>query len=198
MLVTAGSLTERDEEKMSESIRFLEDERIYLRPLEMTDLDLCVKWFNDREVTKYLCQTLPMTRLAEEKWLKETMEKKEDFVLVIALKENDRSIGTIGLHDFKNIHRHGELGIAIGEKDCWSQGYGAEAIKILLDYAFNSLNLHKVNLGVIQPNARAFRCYSKCGFIKEGEQREELWIDGEYINKITMSILRSEYYETKK
>ena len=93
--------------------------------------------------------------------------------------------------DWKN--RNAELGIAIWKKDYWGKGYGADAIKTLLKYAFHELNLHKVYLRVYDFNKRAIRCYEKAGFKKEGILREVFWRNGKWHDTILMGILQSEF-----
>jgi RimJ/RimL family protein N-acetyltransferase len=102
-------------------------------------------------------------------------------------------IGNIGLHriDWKN--RHTELGIAIGEKAYWDQGYGGDAIRTMLKLAFREMNMHRVQLRVDADNARAIRCYEKAGFKKEGTLREIVFREGKYVGQHVMSILQQEF-----
>ena len=76
-----------------------------------------------------------------------------------------------------------------------NRGYGTDAIETILKYAFNKMNLHKIELRVYEFNKRALKCYEKCGFKIEGVMREDLFRDGKYHNTIFMSILRSEFHE---
>jgi RimJ/RimL family protein N-acetyltransferase len=102
-------------------------------------------------------------------------------------------IGNIGLHrvDWKN--RRAELGIAIGEKAYWDQGYGADAIHTLLKLAFREMNMHRIQLRVDADNARAIRCYEKAGFKEEGTLRDAVFREGEYVDQHVMSILQGEF-----
>ena len=102
-------------------------------------------------------------------------------------------IGNIGLHEIDYKDGKATLGIMIGEKGCWDQGYGTDAVRALLRFAFQELNLHRVSLEVFDFNERAIRCYEKCGFRKEGVLRESVFRSGRYQNEILMSILRQEF-----
>jgi len=102
-------------------------------------------------------------------------------------------IGITGLHHGRPEDRHSELGIMIGEKDYWSQGYGTDAVLTLLRFAFYQMNLNKVTLGVFDINPRARAVYDKLGFIEEGRSREEYFHDGRYVDVIRMSVLRREF-----
>jgi len=88
------------------------------------------------------------------------------------------------------------LGIYIGEKKFWSQGYGGEAIELMLAHGFNNLNLNRIYLRVGETNPRGIRCYERVGFIHEGRMRQARFEDGQYINVLLMSVLRSEWQDT--
>jgi RimJ/RimL family protein N-acetyltransferase len=90
------------------------------------------------------------------------------------------------------------LGVGIGNRAYWGQGYGSEAVRLTLGYAFEELNLHRVSLSVLGDNPRAIRAYEKCGFVREGQWRELAHYDGQWSDEVVMGILRSEWEEHKK
>lgn len=102
-------------------------------------------------------------------------------------------IGTCGLKLHDSVGQVAELGIAIGDTAYWGQGYGREAVNLLLEYAFRYRNLQRVWLGVHARNERAIRAYRACGFIEEGRQRAHVYSDGAYDDLVLMGILRSEW-----
>ena len=102
-------------------------------------------------------------------------------------------IGNIGLHDLDWKNRNAQLGVVIGEKAYWGLGYGTDAIKALLRFAFDEMNLHRVQLRVFEFNERAIRCYRRCGFREEGRLRQELYRGGAYHDVLLMGILREEF-----
>jgi RimJ/RimL family protein N-acetyltransferase len=80
----------------------------------------------------------------------------------------------------------------IGEKDCWNQGYGTEATRLILEFAFGELGLHRVWLDVDSDNRRARRAYEKAGFKQEGIKRDHMYYDGAFHDIVLMSILSSD------
>jgi len=168
---------------------------VRLRAIEREDIDRFVRWFNDPEVRRYLLMYEPMSRAQEERWFEERLSRKDDLLLAIEVREGDRwvHIGNMGLHriDWKN--RGATLGIVIGEKEYWGKGYGTEAVRTMLRYAFHELGLNRVELETYSFNPRAQRCYEKAGFHREGVRREALYCDGQFHDVITMGILRREF-----
>ena len=86
-----------------------------------------------------------------------------------------------------------EIGIVIGEKEYWNQGYGTEAIVTVLRFMFTEMNLHRVMLRVFDFNHRAQRCYEKCGFVLEGRLRQSFYHQGQYCDELVMGLLRDDY-----
>ncbi len=173
----------------------IEGTRVNLRAIEMTDLERCQRWINDREVTRRLAMRYPMSMVAEETWLRELTSKPMSFDAVFfAIDTKDgRHIGNIDLRGVQVENRASMLGIMIGERDCWSQGYGSDAIRTLLGFAFDEMNLNRVELHVFDENERAIACYRKCGFIEEGRLRQDVYYDGAYHDVVVMSVLREEF-----
>jgi RimJ/RimL family protein N-acetyltransferase len=165
--------------------------RVVLRPLEKEHLARCVKWFNDPDVTYYLGREQPLTMAEEERWFAEYRSKVDEEIYAIEVDGNH--IGNVGLHGIDRANRKASLGIVIGEKEYWSKGLGTDAMRTVLQYAFEGLRLHKVNLDVIDYNRRAIRVYERCGFVKEGVRRDELWKRGTFVNLVRMSLLEGEF-----
>jgi RimJ/RimL family protein N-acetyltransferase len=167
--------------------------KTYLRPLEHEDAPRIESWINDPEVTHTLAVYRPMNRLNEEEFIARVSNSEHDVVLCIMVKETDAFIGLTGLHeiDFKN--RHANFGINIGVKEAWGQGYGTEATSLMVQYAFETLNLNRVRLLVYENNPRARRTYEKVGFKQEGVLRQDRFHEGRYWDTVTMAILRAEW-----
>ncbi len=170
-------------------------QRVRLRAIEREDISTFLRWFNDPEVRQYLLMYQPMSRAWEERWFEGRLDRQDDYLLGIEVAEGDgwRLIGNVGLHkvDWKN--RHAVLGIALGEKAYWGQGYGTDAVRTMLRFAFAELNLHRVELEVFDYNPRAEACYVKAGFRREGTRRQALYRDGRYHDEHLMSILKDEF-----
>lgn len=171
-----------------------------LREYKKEDLGYMRKWVNDPEVTANLSDIFlfPHTLNATENFLNAILEgKSAEKGFVIAHKDTEEYIGQIGLIDIDWRNRSAVLGIVIGSEENRSKGYGTEAIRVLQEFVFNSLNLNKLELQLRDYNLRGYSCYLKCGFKEEGRKRQSYYIDGKYTDTILMGILKSEYEEFK-
>jgi RimJ/RimL family protein N-acetyltransferase len=138
-------------------------------------------------------------RLWSAKKMQEWVEKELDSELpshldfAIRTLAEDDLIGFIGFELLNSTHRDAFIAIGIGEPDHWSKGYGSDAMRVMLRYGFNELNLHRVSLTVFEQNLRGIRSYEKCGFKHEGRIRDFLLRDGQRSDMLHMGILRSEW-----
>lgn len=174
----------------------LEGERIILREYRREDLSYMRKWVNDFEITRTLSNVFlyPHTMADTENFIDSMIEgKMKGFV--IAHKDTEEYIGQLDLIKIDWSNRVGTIGIVIGTKKNLSKGYGTEAIKLLQEFAFNKLNLNKLELDVREFNKRGIRCYEKSGFKVEGIIRENYYENGEYSNTVKMGILKREWDE---
>jgi UDP-4-amino-4,6-dideoxy-N-acetyl-beta-L-altrosamine N-acetyltransferase len=163
-----------------------------LRRIEREDIPTFVRWFSDPEVREFLLLNRPISMAEEQQWFEEQLRSRDSEVFAIETTEGVH-IGNIGLHDIDWLHRSAEMGIVIGEKQCWSQGYGSDATRVLLRFAFDEMNLHRVQLTVYEDNARAIRAYGKCGFRQEGRLRDAIFRKGRYYDMLLMSVLSGEF-----
>lgn len=170
--------------------------RIRLRAPEREDIPLFVKWLNDPEVRYGLGHFLPMSQAREERWFEDMLKRPpETHPLTIEVREGNNwiAIGNLGLFDFNPRAHSAEVGIMIGNKDYWNKGYGTEAMELVLQHGFETLNLHRIMLQVYAFNPRAIRSYQKAGFAEEGRMRESVYSEGFYHDTIIMSLLRDEW-----
>jgi diamine N-acetyltransferase len=173
-------------------------ERIRLRAIEHDDLGLFVRWLNDPEVRAGLTVIFPLSMPDEEKWFEKTLQAPiYEHPLVIEIQENDGwiPVGNCAYHAIDWRNRSAEIGILIGEKRSWNQGYGTECLGLLLRYGFMELNLERIFLRVYENNPRAIRAYEKAGFVHEGRLRKAEFQDGVYHDVLVMSVLRSEWHK---
>ena len=175
-------------------------ERIRLRAPERDDLPRFVAWLNDPEVRQGLSLYLPLSSSEEEKWFDSMLERPaSEHPLTIEVRQNDGwiPIGNCGFINIDWQNRLSEVGIFIGEKSYWNNGYGSEAMGMLLKHGFLTLNLNRIFLRVFENNPRAIRAYEKTGFIHEGRQRQAEYQEGKYIDVLMMSVLRAEWQPTR-
>ena len=172
---------------------FLVGKNLYLRPLEAPDLDgPYLDWINDYSVTRFLEAGLfPNTREGLEQYVRSVSQNPQNVMLAIIDKDTDKHIGNIKLGPINWIHRFADIGILIGEKGSWGKGYATEAIKLVVDYAFNKLNLHKLTAGSYDVNLGSVRAFMKAGFAEEGLRRSQYYCNGQYVNEILVGIVRS-------
>ncbi len=174
----------------------LTGERIILREYRQEDLIHMRKWVNDYEITKYLSNIFlyPQSKVDTEKFLNAMIDGNINTKgFVIAHKDTEEYIGQLDLIKIDWPNRVGTIGVVIGTKENLGKGYGTEAIKLLQEFAFNKLNLNKLELDVRSFNERAIACYKKCGFIEEGRIRENFYVDGKYTDTIRMGLLKREW-----
>ena len=171
-------------------------DRIYLSPKGTSDeeIEKFTEWMNDFQVSDYTGRSGQMVTLASEReWLENTAKNNGNGNFDIVELNSDKLIGTISLENFNYINRSAVLGIFIGDEDYRSNGYGTEAIKLILEYGFKYLNLHSIRLNLISINERAHKCYLKCGFKDTGMTREAMFLNGKYYDKLHMDILENEF-----
>ena len=175
--------------------------RIRLRAVEREDVAKFHEYVNDPEVTRGLALHLPMSLADEEHWF-ENLGKRDPNEKPLAIEIRKGKgwvlIGNCGLFAIDWTNRSSELGIMIGEKSEWNKGYGTEAMTLLLQHGFETLNLNRLFLRVYSENVRAVRSYEKAGFLLEGRLREAVYKHGNYDDVLIMSVLRSEWMSRKK
>lgn len=171
--------------------------RIRLRADERSDIPSFVAWLNDREVTQYLLRNDPMSMAQEEKWFDRILDRPtEECPLAIeaALPGGWTLIGNTSFFDFNWIDRNAEVGIFIGAKEFWGQGYGTETMQLMLKHGFEDYGLNRINLRVYSNNQRGLACYLKSGFKQEGVLRQAVYRNGQFLDEIVMGILSSEWF----
>lgn len=171
-------------------------DRIYLAPKGTSDeeVEKFTEWLNDFQVTDYTGKSgTIMTSNAEKQWLENSAMNNNKRTFNIISSNDSMLVGTVGLENFDWIDRSAVLGIFIGEKSFRDQGYGTEAVRLVLEYGFKYLNLHSIRLNLVSANERAHKCYLKCGFKDAGRIRDGYFINGKYYDEIHMDILESEF-----
>ncbi len=163
-----------------------------LRALEYDDLQHFVAWINDPEVRQFAAIRYPLSMTEEDQWWEGLHKRHNDHLFAIEV-EDGTYIGNVGLVNVEPENRQATLGIIIGHKDYWGRGYGTDAIRALLAWAFDYLNLNRIGLKVYEYNPRAIRCYEKCGFRHEGVHRQGRYNQGRYFDELLMSVLRDEF-----
>lgn len=166
--------------------------RLYLTPINIEDAEKYIKWMNDDAVaSNYSQYSLIVTSKSDMKWLFEPGNGVHRYAIV--LLDGDELIGSISLHDINHVNRTAFIGIFIGEEEHRGKGYGAEAIRLILEYGFKTMNLNNIMLSVHEDNFAGITCYKKVGFREAGRRREWVFKDGKYMDVIYMDILAREF-----
>ncbi len=168
-------------------------ERIYLSPIDSNEVDSYLKWMNEDRTLAVNFGTYAqvISSKADMNWLYEPPKSMHRFAIV--LLESDTLIGSISLHNIDQLNRSAYIGIFIGGEENRGKGYGAEAIRLILGYGFNTMNLHSINLTVHADNLAGIACYKKVGFREVGRLPEVLFFDGRYVDMLLMAILEDEF-----
>ena len=173
----------------------LRSQRLCLRAIERENLARSVDWFGDPEFAEGFNMRAPLSLVAAEAWLEEAMPEqgKTRWDFDVCLRTDGRVVGMAGLFDVDAVNGSGELIIGIGERELRDQGYGTEAIEIVLDLAFAELRLHRVQLRVWAFKARAIHVYERMGFQREVRYREAHFRHGRFHDVLYMSLLADEW-----
>lgn len=143
-------------------------DHVFLRPLGAADAPELTRWIDDPEIARAILTHRPIGARAEESFLAELEESRDEVALGIALEEGHRLIGVCGLTQRDHRSRHAMFGIFLGEKSEWGKGYGSLATRLMVRHAFETLYLRRVWLHVRKEHAAAIRAYEKAGFRREG------------------------------
>lgn len=166
---------------------------IDLYPLEKIDLLTNLKWANNMELINLTgIPKFPKTIVELENWYNQTVLSPNNKFFAIKTKQGEY-IGNVELNALDWVNRSVEIGMLIGEQQFWGKGIGKEIVKLLLNYLFKELNLHRIYLEVIAYNERAVNLYKKCGFREEGRLREAYYANGKYWDIILMAMLKKEF-----
>lgn len=178
---------------LADRIIFLKGKKVILRPIrESTDLEACLRWMNDPEVRIFIKRYSPATIQDEKEWFERLNKNPNDIVLGIETLEG-KLIGIMGLHRINWKDRTATTGAVIGEKEYWGKGYGTDAKMILLDYAFNTLNLRKIKSDAWSYNKRSIAYSLHCGYKLEATLKKERFVNGRYWDKVLLAVFRKDW-----
>jgi len=159
--------------------------QVYLRPLSLDDVtDYYITWMNDYEVTKY----------TEARFETHTRSSIEDFVNIanndttytfaIIAKDRNIHIGNIKLSGVNKNHKYGDVGLIIGRKEYYGRGIATECIRLVTEFAFKQLGLHKVWCGIYAPNTGSIKAFQKAGWEIYAKDPQKCLFEGTYIDCI--------------
>lgn len=171
----------------------LKGSKVLLRPMKPEDIVRQHEFNQEIDLYALDSDTPHVSPLEQAQSFYESRTKPDENMASFAMESDGKYIGFCALYGLRNRHGNFELGITIGDQEYWGRGYGREAVKLLLDYGFHYLGGRRIVLTTNEKNERAIRCYLACGFVEEGRPRKAVWIEGEFVDLVNMSILRDEW-----
>ena len=172
-----------------------------LRELEKRDLATINKWRNDPGLICFLGSPFRyIAKEVDEEWYMDYLKNRGRTIRCAIVDDEleDHIMGLISLTNIDSINRNAELHIMIGKKENRGMGLGSFAIKAIVNHAFNNMNIHRIELEVLEDNLIARKLYKKIGFVEEGLRREIVFKNGNYKSMVLMSLLRTEYEPGKQ
>jgi RimJ/RimL family protein N-acetyltransferase len=176
----------------------LSDE-IKLCSIKGKDIETILEWFDDYDFLTYfdMLPAVPQTREQVEEMLEYFIKPQNRVIFAVRHRESGNIIGITGFDDIQWNNGTATLFIGIGDKEHTGKGYGREALRMLIDFGFYELNLHRIQLSVIAYNDRAISLYESAGFIKEGAYREFVNRGGKRADLNIYGLLKSEWTKIK-
>jgi [ribosomal protein S5]-alanine N-acetyltransferase len=173
----------------------LEGESIYFKALTINDAEEVHKYASDEDVSRFigwrLMHTLNETREYIEEMLKRESAGTHIYASIV-LKSTQAIIGTAMIFNFDKEANHAEIGYVF-HKDHWGKGYGTETVALMSDFAFKTLNLHKLHASVVAANIGSSRILEKNGFELEGRFKDHYFIEGRYYDGLFFGKLQPEW-----
>jgi RimJ/RimL family protein N-acetyltransferase len=168
---------------------FLGGESVTLHPVEEDDAEFLQRLVNDPDIRRGIGTTEPTSLAAEREYVESVGDGEGTQFLVRADGER---VGTIGLHDVIATHGNGEVGYFFAP-DAWGNGYATDATRTVVEYAFDERRLHKVYARTFAFNDASARVLEKVGFEHEGTHRDQVFVDGEYVDVYRFGLLAGEW-----
>lgn len=171
----------------------LESKNIYLRAIDLKDADIIRSWRNDSDADKWFFSYQNISLQMQEDWIKNLSNKKDEINWVICKKGMTNPIGTLALINIDNRNRFAEYARLIIDEKFRSKGFAYEAETLIIEYAFNYLNLNKIWCQTYVDNKAVIDLHIKTGFKIIGIFKKHIYRVGNYIDVNIMEILREDY-----
>lgn len=171
------------------SLDILAGNVIFLRKLEIDDLDRTWHWLHCPDVYRKIGVQVPFSKTEQQQWFRQMETANDKLVFAVCLRETAEHIGNVSLDTIDWRHRNARLSAFLGDAETRGKGYGSDAIRTLVAYAFQFLNLHKVWCKTDADDHRLLRLYEKIGFRSEGLLLEHEYRGGTYIDKRVFAIV---------
>lgn len=167
----------------------IKGQQIYLRPITAQDTELVVQWRNSPSVVENFIYRKPISTKEHMDWFENKVLKGLVHQFIICRNEDGMPLGSVYLQNFEEEHSKAEEGIFLSGEQAHGKGIGTEAAKLMLDYAFGELGLHKVSARVLAYNKASIRMHEKAGYVQEAYFKQELFLNGKYEDLIFLGAI---------
>ncbi|KRL37918.1 GNAT family N-acetyltransferase [Liquorilactobacillus uvarum] len=172
--------------------KMFEGSLVKLRAVREEDFEIIENWYEDTYFLRNVDTAIALPKNNDE--IKSMYDADDDIIeLMICPLENDSPVGFVSIYNIEWNNRSGTLAIGVGCESDRHLGYGTDALKLMMKYAFNELNLDRLDLEVVEYNHAAHMLYEKLGFKLGGRRREAVLRDGKRFDILILDILRSEW-----
>lgn len=177
---------------------FIKGEIVDLVPLNSKNINLYVKWENKPNVRIYSRNIIPQTVEDMKRFFEPSKEKiKREINFEVWHKKDKKPIGFGSVNAIDWYDQKGWLGLIIGELEYWGQKIGEEVTRLLVEYAFNELNFHKIYAGINSANIGSWRCAENSGFNREATFNKDTYVNGKYYDSFVYSLLKEDWLKSK-
>lgn len=172
---------------------FLEGERVFLSAVDPDgDLGEYASWVDDAETTRYMGSgRFPFSVDEVRGYVRTMRDSKTGLLLGIHDKTTSKHVGNVTLHMIDWVHRKGEIGILVGDREARGRGLGAEAVALVVRHGFERLGLNRISAGYVDGNEGSKRLFESLGFSVEGCLAEDFFLDGAFRDTYRVALLRS-------
>ena len=173
-----------------------EKDVIKLRALEPSDVEILYKWENDQRIWRVSNTIAPFSKHILNKYIENShldIYQTRQLRLIIELNDresgNNIPVGTVDLFDFDPYHNRAGIGILIADEEFRGKGYASEALDTLLDYTFNTLQLHQVYCNVLTENQSSLNLFTKYGFKIIGIKKDWIKTPNKYLDEYILQCI---------
>lgn len=167
--------------------------RVTLGPITAADAPTLFEWINDRDLVLFNAAYRPTHEASHLEWVSSLAGRRDLVAFAVRTVPGKRLIGVCQLTGIDPVHRRADLQIRMGDDRTRGHGLGLEAVRLLLAFGFDDLNLHRISLQVFATNVRAIKTYERAGFRHEGRLRDAMYLDGRFVDVLTMAVLDREF-----
>lgn len=173
----------------------LAGQNLRLTAFNSNDLPILARWYQDGDFLRLLDvrPAYPQPEAILAQWLEDRQKATDAFIFAVRTLVNNTLVGYVELDGILWTHQVSWVSIGIGDQAYWGRGYGYEAMQLAITFAFQELNLHRLQLTVFSYNDRAIALYEKLGFRREGIYREFVQRDGDRHDMYLYGLLRQEW-----